>query len=68
MDSLTQYEILLGKRFGDPLAENRIDAAVKRYLTKTWNSRAGVAAAINNVLGTSYDVQTSALASRANGH
>jgi hypothetical protein len=68
LDSWTQYEILLGKRFGDPLAENRIDAAVKRYLTKTWNSRAGVAAAINAALGTSYDVQTCALTSRANGH
>ena len=66
-DGREQYEILLGRRFGDPIAEDRIDAVVKRYLTKTWNMRAGVTAAINTALGTHYDVQTSALANRANG-
>jgi hypothetical protein len=56
MSSQGQLEVILGKRIGDPIAENRIDTAVKKYLIKTWNSRTGVTAAINATLGTNYDV------------
>ena len=65
MSSQAQCEVILGKRIGDPIAENRIDAAVKRYLTKAWNLRAGVTAKINATLGTTYDVQVCALAAKA---
>ena len=64
MDTLAQCEVVLGKRIGDPVAEDRIDAAVKRYLTKAWNLRAGVTARINAVLGTAYDLQVCALADK----
>ena len=50
-------EVLLGKRIGDPVAENRIDYAVKRYLTKAWNLRSGMTASINAVLDTKYSVR-----------
>jgi hypothetical protein len=56
MSSQGQCEIVLGKRIGDPIAENRIDAVVKKYLIKTWNSRSEVTEHINSVLGTAYDV------------
>jgi hypothetical protein len=65
MSSQAQCEVILGKRIGDPIAEDRIDATVKRYLTKAWNLRAGVTADINDALGTAYDVQTCSLAARA---
>ena len=52
------------RRIGDPIAENRIDAAAKRYLTKAWNLRVGVTASINAALDTAYDVQACALAAR----
>jgi hypothetical protein len=65
MGSQAQCEVILGKRIGDPIAENRIDAAVKRYLTKAWNLRAGVTARINAVLGTAYDIQVCSLAAEA---
>ena len=58
-------EIILGKRIGDPVAEDRIDSVVKRYLTKAWNMRAGVTANINAVLGTAYDVQVCSLVAKA---
>ena len=64
MGSRAQCEVILGKRIGDPVAEDRIDAAVKRYLTKAWNLRAGVTARINAVLGTAYDLQVCALADK----
>ena len=55
--------MILGRRVGDSTAEDRIDAAVKRYLTltKSWNMRAAVTAHINAVLGTAYDVQVCSL-------
>ena len=56
--------MILGKRIGDPVAEDRIDAVVKRYLTKAGNLRAGVTARINAVLGTAYDLQVCALADK----
>ena len=64
--SQDQCDVLLGKRIGDPVAEDRIDSAVKRYLTKAWNLRADVTARINAVLGTAYDLKTCALATQAN--
>ena len=56
MSSQEQCEVILGKRIGDPIAENRIDASAKRYLTKAWNLRAGVTASINAAFGTAYEV------------
>ena len=47
MDNRSQSLVILGKRIGDPAAENRIDAAVKKYLVKCWNLRGGVTRAIN---------------------
>ena len=64
MDSLAQCEVILGRRINDPIAEDRIDAVAKRYLTKTWNMRAEVTARINTVLGTAYDVQVCSLVDR----
>ena len=58
MDSTSQAHILLGKRFGDPVAENSIDRLVKRFLTKAWNIRSGLTDKVNTVLSTSYDVFT----------
>jgi hypothetical protein len=65
MSSQAQCEVILGKRIGDPIAEDRIDATVKIYLTKTWNLRAGVTANINAALGTAYDVHVCSLAAEA---
>jgi hypothetical protein len=65
MSSQAQCEVILGKRIGDPIAEDRIDATVKRYLTKAWNLRAGVTARINAALGTAYDVNACSLAAKA---
>jgi hypothetical protein len=65
MNSQAQCEVILGKRIGDPIAEDRIDATAKRYLTKAWNLRAGVTARINAALGTAYDVNTCSLAAKA---
>jgi hypothetical protein len=64
MTSQAQCEVILGRRIGDPIAEDQIDAAVKRHLTKTWNMRAGTTAKINAVLGTAYDVSVCALAEK----
>ena len=58
MDPKGQGRILLGRRFGNPDAENSIDRLVKRFLTKAWNLRAGLTAHINTVMGTAYDVFT----------
>ena len=66
MSSQARCAVILGRRIGDPIAEDRIDAVVKRYLTKTWNLRAGVTANVNAVLGTAYDVQVCSLAAKAN--
>jgi hypothetical protein len=65
MNGRAQCEVILGKRIDDPIAENRIDAAVKRYLIKAWNLRAGVTAKINAALGTTYDVHVCSLAAKA---
>jgi hypothetical protein len=63
MSSQEQCEVILGKRIGDPIAENRIDASAKRYLTKAWNLRAGVTASINAAFGTAYEVCPGQMAS-----
>ena len=59
MDSRIQLLIILGRRIGDPAAEDRIDVAVKRYLVKCWNLRGSVTRAINSQLGTSYEIAIS---------
>jgi hypothetical protein len=64
MGTSSQCEVILGRRIGDAVAEDQMDAVVKRYLTKTWNMRAEVTARINAVLGTAYDVQVCALAEK----
>ncbi len=56
LSTFGQELVLLGRRFGDPAAEDRIDGMVKRFLTKAWNMRALARDKINSVLGTSYDV------------
>ena len=56
LDTTTRQLVLLGKRIGDSAIEDRIDRTVKRYLKKAWNARAAVTEAINDVMGTSYDV------------
>jgi hypothetical protein len=56
MDATTRHLVLLGRRIGDPVAEDRIDRTVKRYLKKAWNARAAVTETINDMLGTSYGV------------
>jgi hypothetical protein len=48
--------ILMGKRLGLPRLEDRIDRETKKFLRKTWNVRAPLTHAINNQLGTAYDV------------
>ena len=53
-----QCKILLGQRIGDPVAENRLDRNIKRFLRKAWNIRAPVTAAVNAVLGKEYEVFT----------
>ena len=59
MPSQDQRHILLGRRVGDPAAENRIDRATKRFLRKAWNARerAGLSTRIvNAVCGTAFSV------------
>ena len=56
MSPKEQCQVLLGKRFGDPSAENRLDRSVKRFLRKAWTTRAPVTDRINAVLGTQYEV------------
>jgi hypothetical protein len=56
MSHKEQCNILLGQRIGDPVAENRIDRNIKRYLKKAWNIRAPVTASVNVVLGKEYEV------------
>ena len=59
--SKDQALILLGKRFGDPVAEDSVDRLVKRYLAKSWNIRSPVTAAINATFGKSYEVYVAAV-------
>ena len=56
MTQLDRTRLLLGKHTGDAVEEAQIDRAVKQFLVKAWNARAGVTTVINTVLGTKYDV------------
>ena len=56
MQPSEQLPILLGKRFADPTAEDRLDRNVKRFLSKCWNLRSEVTGAINTALFTSYGI------------
>jgi hypothetical protein len=56
MDRNDRCRVLLGQRMGDPIVEDQIDRYVKQYLVKAWNTRTPVTKAINNVLGTKYEV------------
>ena len=56
MDGPSRLAILLGRRIDDPVAEDRIDRTVKRFLRKAWNGRATVTAVINRLLDTKYEV------------
>ena len=58
MEAKDQLAVLLGRRIADPAVEDRLDRSVKRYLSKCWNLRAGVAGAINDALFTSYGIYT----------
>lgn len=51
-----QFEILMGKRIGNPQAEDTIDKYVKTFLVKCWGCRRAVEDAVNNVLNTNYSV------------
>ena len=54
MAPVDQLPVLLGERFSDPTAEDRIDRNVKRFLSKCWNLRSEVTGASNDTLFTSY--------------
>ena len=56
MTQLDKTRLLLGKHTGDAVVEAQMDRAVKKFLVKAWNARAGVTTAINTVLGTKYEV------------
>lgn len=48
--------VILGQRIGAPKLEDKIDAATKRFLRKAWHARSHWTTAVNEALGTSYDV------------
>jgi hypothetical protein len=56
MQPCDQLPVLLGKRFSDPAAEDRLDRNMKRFLSKCWNLRSEVTGAINDSLFTSYGI------------
>jgi hypothetical protein len=56
MSHKEQCNILLGQRIGDPVAKNRIDRNIMRYLKKAWNIRAPVTASVNAMLEKEYEV------------
>jgi hypothetical protein len=60
LDPSDRLRTLPGKRVGDPIAEDRIDRTVKRFLRKAWNARTEVTSAINQVMGTSYETPAKA--------
>ena len=57
-----QLAILLGKRFADPKAEDRVDRVAKRFLSKCWNLRSEVTNAVNDTLFTSYGIYSALVA------
>ena len=54
LNNQEQYWLVLGRRVGDLIVEDRIDSEVKRFLRKAWNKRALLTETINRVLGTTY--------------
>jgi hypothetical protein len=64
MDKPSQLAVLLGRRTGDPRAEDRIDRSMKRFLRKAWNRRVFITVTINNIFNTKYSVyqKTAAIA------
>jgi hypothetical protein len=57
-----QLTVLLGKRFDDPAAEDRLDRTMKRFLSKCWNLRSEVTGAVNDALFTSYGIYSAPVA------
>ena len=57
-----QLTVLLGKRFSDPAAEDRLDRNMKRFLSKCWNLRSEVTGAVNDTLFTSYGIYSAPVA------
>ena len=57
-----QLTVLLGKRFSDPAAEDRIDRTMKRFLSKCWSRRSEVTGAVNDALFTSYGIYSAPVA------
>ena len=55
MDREHHRQLLLGKRIGDPIAETKVDIAVKHFLIKAWNKRTDLTRTINSLLGTNYE-------------
>ena len=51
MTQLDRTSLLRGKHTGDAVVEAQIDRAVKKFLIKAWNARAGVTTVINTELG-----------------
>ena len=51
-----QLLVILGKRVGDPRFEDKVDWQAKKFLTKCWNAREPVQAAINSQFGTQYGI------------
>ena len=49
-----QFQLLLGKRVGDRLFEDRVDWQMKKFLVKSWNAREPIKTAINSHFGTDY--------------
>ena len=47
-----KFYIILGKRFGNWIREDKVDRAVKRFLSKCWNAREPATATLDAALGT----------------
>ena len=62
MQPRDQLTVLLGKRFDDPAAEDRLDRTMKRFLSKCWNLRSEVTGAVNDALFTSYGIYAAPVA------
>ena len=56
MTQLDRTRVLLVKHTGDVVVEAQINRAVKKFLVKAWNARAGATTVINTVVGTKYEV------------
>ena len=54
-----RLHVLLGKRFGDPGAEDSVDTIIEHFLRKCWSSRTQLTLSINELFGTEYDCNIS---------